>query len=349
MFQDLSSIPAFFVSSFEALGEPSLVLARVVRGDPPPYRVRSGDGEWLVAVLGRVQRSDFGSVVAGDWVAIDRDLGVVRHVLPRRTVFQRRAPGKGVRPQIVAANVDVVFLVMGLDSDFNVRRLSRYLALAHASGARPVVLLTKAASAVDLDARLLAAKAAAGAVPVHAIDVVAGVEPDAASRYLEPGVTAALLGSSGVGKSTLLNHWLGRAQVETGEVRAKDGKGRHTTTHRELFALPSGAAIVDTPGMRELALWCDEESINAVFEDVAKVASECRFRDCRHEGEPGCAVKRALEAGTIDAERAHEFEKLQRELAQDRNQRRAWEKGQGRRGAKLVREVMRIKYGRHDE
>jgi ribosome biogenesis GTPase len=348
MLQASPGIPPFFESSFRALGEPSLALGRVVRGDPPPLRVMCEGREMSVAVSGRIERSEIGAIVAGDWVAVDVGQGVVRHVLARRTAFMRRAAGREVRPQIVAANVDVAFLFMGLDRDFNVHRLSRYLALARASGARPVVLLTKAAIAVDRENQLAMARRAAGDVPVHAIDVVEGLGADEPAKMLGPGITAAFLGSSGVGKSTLLNHMLGRDVARTGALRAADGKGRHTTTHRELFELPAGGAIVDTPGMRELALYCDEDDVSAVFDDVARLAEGCKFRDCQHRGEPGCAVRSAIDEGTLDSDRAREFEKLSNEVARARAARRVSEKSRGRRIAKLVRDVMRVKYGRDD-
>jgi ribosome biogenesis GTPase len=348
MSQLSASIPPFFESSFRELGDPSLAIGRVVRGDPPPLRVVCEGRELSVAVSGRLTRHEIGAIVAGDWVAVDVAEGVVRHVLPRRTAFLRRAAGRETRPQVVAANVDVVFLLMGLDRDFNVHRLSRYLALGRASGAEPVVFLTKAASAADREHQVAMARRAAGRIAVHAIDVVDGVGADEPGKRLGPGITAALLGSSGVGKSTLLNHLLGRDVAPTGSLSAAFGKGRHTTTHRELFEVPSGGAIVDTPGMRELALYCDEDDISAVFEDVANAADGCKFRDCRHRDEPGCAVRAAIDRGALDSDRAREFEKLSDEVVRERQARRLSDKTRGRRAAKLVRDVMRVKYGRRD-
>ena len=338
---------AFFRERFEALGEPSLVAARVLRGEPAPVRVVFESGEASASLAGRLRDAAFAGVVAGDWVALDRRLDVVRHVLPRRTAFVRGAAGRRTRPQVVAANIDVAFVVMGLDDDFNLHRLERYLALVHASGASPVVLLTKAAAAPSLSASVTAAQATARTVPVHAIDVVAGMDGDVPGRYLTAGTSAVLLGSSGVGKSTLLNHLLGEEHARTAPTRAGDGKGRHTTTHRELFFLPSGAAIVDTPGMRELALWCDAEAIGAAFDDVMTLAERCRFRDCRHQGEPGCAVQIAIDEGRLDPDRAGSFDKLQREMEQARGRRAVWERrAKERLGGRVTREAMRQKYGR---
>jgi ribosome biogenesis GTPase len=249
----------------------------------------------------------------------------------------------------VAANFDVAFIVMGLDGDFNLHRLERYLALTHASGAAPVVLLTKAALAPALDEQVRQVEAIARSVPVHAIDVIAGISTHAPGQYLGSGVTAALLGSSGVGKSTLLNHLFGRSLARTAPTRAGDDTGRHTTTSRELVQLPGGGCIIDTPGMRELGLWCDGEALRATFDDVAHFAGKCRFRDCRHEREPGCAVQRAIDDGLLDGARAESFDKLQREMQTERVvppwERRAKE----RMGGRITRQGMLHKYGRKDE
>jgi ribosome biogenesis GTPase len=248
---------------------------------------------------------------------------------------------------VVAANIDIAFIVMGLDADFNVRRLTRYLTLAHASGAQPVVLLTKAGSCTSLDERLRAARATAGSAAVEAIDVITGIAADAPARYLATGATAALLGSSGVGKSTLLNYLLGGEHARTAETRAADGKGRHTTTHRELFEVPTGGAIIDTPGMRELALWCDEEALGAAFGDVTSLAAACRFRDCRHLHDPGCAVRRAIEDGQLAPDRVELFEQLRDEVDRGQARREEWRhRAAGRAGSKMAREAMRTKYGR---
>jgi ribosome biogenesis GTPase / thiamine phosphate phosphatase len=338
-----------FRDALEALAEPSLVPARVLRGEPAPVRVQSEAGDTLASVAGRLRESEPSSIVAGDWVALDERQLVVRHTLPRRTAFVRRAAGRSMRPQVVAANIDVAFIVMGLDNDFNLHRLERYLALAHASGAAPVVLLTKAGAAAELDRRMSDAESTARSVPVHAIDVIAGIATDVPERYIGEGVTAALLGSSGVGKSTLLNHLLGRQEARTLPTRVGDDKGRHTTTYRELFQLPAGGCIIDTPGMRELALWCDADALRATFDDVAIFAAQCRFRDCRHEDEPGCAVERAIAEGALDPARADHFSQLQREMEQGREQRRTWERrAKERLGGRITRQAMRHKYGRRE-
>ncbi len=336
----------FFRTSFESLGATGTVPARVTRAHAGRAQVWGAGGE-VEALVPRALAAE--GVVAGDWVALDPGLRLVRHVLPRRTEFARQAAGRRTERQVVAANVDVVFLLAGLDGDFNPRRLERYLALAHASGARPVVMLTKAGGCADAGARVREAEALAGGAPVHAVDVVAGVEPDAPLGYLGPGVTAALLGSSGVGKSTLANHLLGGARAETGAVRGHDARGRHTTTRRELFFLPGGGALLDTPGLREVQLWCDRPALEGAFDELAVLAGGCRFRDCGHGREPGCALRAAVEAGGVEPARLESFVALGRELeahAERRAERARAEKGAGRQGARLLRGAIRQKYGR---
>jgi ribosome biogenesis GTPase len=242
----------------------------------------------------------------------DRDL--IEAVLPRRTAFVRRAPGERTVAQVLASNVDTVFLVMGLDGDFNPRRLERALVLAWESGAEPVVLLNKADVAADLEARRLEIEQVAGGVPVCVIAAKHGDGLEALAPWLRPGRTVALLGSSGVGKSTLVNRLLGRDKQRTNTVRQSDQRGRHTTTHRELVELPGGALLVDTPGLRELQLWSDGSGLESAFEDVGALAALCRFSDCGHGNEPGCAVREAVEGERLAPERLASYQKLQGEL-----------------------------------
>ena len=243
------------------------------------------------------------------------------------TVFSRKAAGRDGGEQVVAANVDVVFVAMGLDGDYNLRRVERYLAVAWESGAEPVVVLTKRDLCDDADARAAAVRAVSGRAEVIVTSAKDGSGVDALWRWLTARRTGAILGSSGAGKSTLANALLGRDALRTGEVRAHDQRGQHTTTRRELVVLPSGAMLIDTPGMRELQLWDVSRGLDAAFEDVVEVAARCRFRDCAHGKEPGCAVREALAAGVLDGARYASWEKLRDEAARAAKARR----GRGRR------------------
>jgi ribosome biogenesis GTPase len=261
-----------------------------------------------------------GHPVVGDFVAIAARLAeeaaTIHAVLPRRTAFTRMAAG-GTDGQIVAANVDVALLVTSINADLNPRRLERYLATAWASGARPVVVLTKADLAADPADAVRGIEDIALGVEVLAVSAATGFGMAALGALLRPGRTAVVVGSSGVGKSTLVNALAGRTLMATGEIREADGRGRHTTTHRELFLLPGGALLLDTPGMRALGLFDAAEGVSAVFDDIEKLAEGCRFRDCAHGAEPGCAIQTALARGALDVARYKSFSKLRRELAHE--------------------------------
>lgn len=252
----------------------------------------------------------------GDWLALTDEPPHV-HILPRRSSFTRASAGEATREQVVAANVDTVFIVNALGAKVSLRRIERYLTLGWQSGAVPVVVLTKAdlVDAAELDGIVEDVRSVAIGVDVHALSAdddagLRGLDP-----YLTPGRTVALLGMSGAGKSTLVNRLAGEELAPTGEVRS-DGKGRHTTTHRQLLLLPQGGLLVDTPGMRGIGMWDAGEGIEQVFADVALLAEECRFSNCAHETEPGCALRMAIEAGTLDAARYESWRKLQREMEQ---------------------------------
>jgi len=275
-------------------------------------------GELEAVACGHLRRGDLAPEerpLVGDWVAwLPGGQAVVQEVLPRRTCVMRREPGPGrPRAQPVAANLDTLMMVVGLDGNYRLSRVERYLAIAWDSGAQPVIVLTKADCDADPAARRREVAAVAAGVPAHVVSVHAGSGLDELVDYQRPGATLALLGSSGVGKSTLLNAWLGESRQRVTEVREGDSKGRHTTTHRELFRLPSGALVVDTPGMREMGLWQAEDGVSETFDDIEELAAGCRFGDCAHEGEPGCAVKQAVRQGRLSAARLASYQSLRRE------------------------------------
>ena len=272
-------------------------------------------GDAVAEITGRFRHdADPGGLpVVGDWVGL-RD-GLIDVVLPRRSKFSRKTAWTEVSEQVLVANVDVAFLVMGLDErDFNVRRLERYLTTAWEGGAEPVIVLNKTDLAVDLELQLTETESVAFGVPIHAVSAETGDGVDELRRHLAGDRTVALLGSSGVGKSSLINRLLGEEHFRIGEVRS-DGRGRHTTSHRELVAVPGGGVIVDTPGLRELQLWETDEGLDQAFVDVADLIARCRFSDCEHRTEPDCAVKAALADGSLLVERWESYLKLQRELA----------------------------------
>lgn len=257
--------------------------------------------------------------VVGDWLAVtlegDPPEAQIHALLPRRTSFARRAAGDAGGVQMVAANVDVAFLVAALNGDLNLRRLERYLVAARDSGAEPVVVLTKADLLDDPAALKAEVVAIASGAPVVALSALTGAGLDALDPWLAPGLTVALLGSSGAGKSTLLNALAGHELMDTGEIRESDARGRHTTTHRELFRLPGGALLVDTPGMRELGLLAVDDALEASFDDVTDLLGTCRFSNCAHGTEPGCAIRGAIADGALSEARWQAYLKLERELA----------------------------------
>jgi ribosome biogenesis GTPase / thiamine phosphate phosphatase len=305
----------FFADAFRPHERDNLIPARVVARHHGPCELISERGRLGGVPAGRLGEDDLPAV--GDWVAarpLDGERkAVIEAVLPRRSAFTRKEAWRRTVAQVVAANVDTALLVTAFGGDLNPRRLERYLTTAWDSGTNPVIVANKLDVAVDPEADLAEVEAVALGVPVLALSATTGEGLDALEPYLVPGRTLALLGSSGVGKSTLVNRLAGRELLATNEIRS-DGRGRHTTTHRELVPLPSGALLIDTPGMRELQLWADEEVLGSTFAEIAELAAGCRFSDCSHEHEPGCAVKAALADGSLPAERFASYRKLQREL-----------------------------------
>jgi ribosome biogenesis GTPase len=309
-------------AALQALTSPALRPARVSAVHARQYRLLTGDGEIAAAVSGHfrdaaLSPADFPTV--GDWVTFTETSpgeGVIHDLLPRTSCLTRKAAGRRSDLQPLAANVDRVLIVMGLDGDYKLRRLERALVMVQQSGASAVVVLNKSDLDADVAARRHAETVAiAGEVPVVAVSALQGEGLDGLDVYLQPAQTLVLLGSSGAGKSTLVNRLLSSARQTTGPVREHDDRGRHTTTTRELVVLPSGALLIDTPGIREIQLTASPHALDAAFDEVAAAARSCRFRDCRHEQEPGCAVRAAVDAGQIAPDRVASLRKLERELA----------------------------------
>lgn len=350
---DLGWTPRF-AAAFDAYRADGVGPARVSLEHTHIYRVIAPDGERLARVSGRLRhaatgRADFPAV--GDWVVVEAAAGGgdarITAVLPRATHFSRRAAGNPTEEQVVAANIDVVFLVSGLDHDFNPRRIERYLVTAWESGAAPVIVLNKADLVNDPAVFVADVSALAAGVPVYAVSAKRPESMAALRDHLGPGRTAALLGSSGVGKSSIANTLIGEEILRTRAVRESDSRGRHTTTGRQLVLLPGGGILIDTPGMRELQLWDTGEAVAGAFADIESIGESCRFRDCRHAGEPGCAVAAAVASGMLPPARLESYRKLQGEQAfqavQQDERARLEVKRQGKIGAKALRKRLEDK------
>ena len=296
------------------------VPARVVAQQRKYWRVAGDFGECWAEASGKLRlAADEGAdwPTVGDWVVMELhgadSTAVIQEVLPRRSKFVRKSPGKKIEEQVIAANVDTALLVSGLDGDFNPRRVERYLAQCWESGARPVIVLNKADACEEARGKAAEMERVAIGTSVCVVSARTGEGFAELEELLKPGHTLVLLGSSGVGKSTIANRLLEETLQEVRPVRESDSKGRHTTTTRELFILPGGALLMDTPGLREMQLWDAENGVAQAFADIDSLAAQCRFGDCRHEAEPGCAVLAALRAGTLDPARVENWRKLLRE------------------------------------
>ncbi|MFC1660110.1 ribosome small subunit-dependent GTPase A [Gemmatimonadota bacterium] len=300
------------------LGADSSEVARIVGQDRASWSVWTPSGPGTARLPSASGCGDY--PVVGDWVLAEAgpmrtDPWSILAVLPRRSWISRGAAGTGGAEQVLASNVDKVWVVQGLDVAFNPRRLERYLAVGWESGASPEIILTKSDLAEDLRARVSQVQTVALGVPIRSVSVEDSESVQSLHKTLTPGSTTTLLGPSGVGKSTLVNLLAGSAVAATGEVREGDRKGRHITTRRELFRIPGGALLLDTPGIRELRVWVLGEGLDQAFPDIEEFSQGCRFRDCRHKGEPGCAVQVAIDQGELDPGRLDSFRKLQAEAA----------------------------------
>lgn len=294
------------------------IRARVILQEKGMYKISNGSAVKNAVVSGKFMFtsttvSDYpavGDYVIAEWPE-DSSNAVIHSVFPRKSCFIRKAAGPEKQEQVVAANIDTVFLCMSLNNDYNIRRIERYLAAAYDSGASPVIVLTKADLCDDVEIKISEIQSVAFGVDVLAVSSI-NMDFDVLMKYILPGKTIAFLGSSGVGKSTLINRLLGNDRIATGGLR-NDDKGRHTTTHRELITLENGAFLIDTPGMRELGMWDNESGIDTVFSDIEELISQCKFSNCTHTNEPGCAVQKVLSEGTLDMTRWQSYLKLKKE------------------------------------
>lgn len=345
---------SFFELNFDKYKNQGLLAMRIIRENREKYIACGEHGEYNCEVSGKfrfhtVTKSQFPAV--GDWVVtsvIENEMKAIIHaVLPRKTAFSRKVAGPITEEQVIAANIDTVFIITGLDLNYNLRRIERFLSIAWESKVLPVILLNKADLCPEAELRKIEVESIAIGVDVYTLSATQNVGIDILKKYIQKGKTIAFLGSSGVGKSTIINSLLGTEQVKVNEVSELGSRGRHTTTYRELFVLSNGGMIIDTPGMRELQVWGEEEGLKHVFDDIEKVSLNCRYRNCSHQNEPGCAVQIAIHNGTLDPKRLESFLKMKREFAylEDRQTMKASaiEKANWKRISKLAKNIKKNK------
>lgn len=342
----------FFQKHFQALKISDSVPARVISESKGSFQVYSQYGELTARISGKMRYrtgEEKRYPAVGDWVVvkplINEQKGIIHAVLPRKSKFSRKVAGERTEEQIISANIDTVFIVSGLDGgrNFNLRRIERYLTLAWSSGATPIIVLNKVDLCPDDDFYIRSVENIAPGIAIHPVSAKEQIGLDALRNYLVKGNTVAFLGSSGVGKSALINALLGIEKQETGEVRTDDRMGRHTTTKRELILLPGGGIVIDTPGMREIQLWAGEEDLQGAFHDIEMLAKKCRFSDCSHNVELGCAVRAAVDQGELDPARLESYRKLQNELnylaSREEYSTRLYEKLKWKKVAKWSKEI----------
>jgi len=345
---------SFFQEHFQLIKVPGAVPGRVVSESKGSYQIYSQHGELTAKITGKMRYQLEGEKTypaVGDWVVIkplvNENKATIHAVLPRKSKFSRKVAGERTKEQVVSANVDTVFIVSGLDGgrNFNLRRIERYLTLAWGSGANPVIVLNKTDLCSDVDVFIQKVENIARGIAIHPVSAKERTGLEALRNYLIRGHTVAFLGSSGVGKSALINALLGIEKQEVGEVRKDDRMGRHTTTKRELILLPGGGMMIDTPGMREIQMWAGEDDLQDTFFDIETLAKRCRFNDCSHNAESGCAVREAVDNGDLDPERLESYRKLQNELtylsSREEHSTRLYEKVKWKKIAQWSKEIQK--------